>query len=107
VLPEQRKDTQVLLRKAGISVKPQQVTADSAPVEALAGEIAPLRHPDLAAARPVSPGRAKAQTRPTGEHRQRRLGSRRGQAEQHSREHAGPSRPEGRRRARRAQQSAR
>jgi superfamily II DNA/RNA helicase len=45
VLPEQRKDTQSLLRKAGISVKPQDVTADSAPVQALVGEIAPYKAP--------------------------------------------------------------
>jgi len=43
VLPEQRRDTQQLLRKAGITVRPQEVTADSAPVHALVGEIAPLR----------------------------------------------------------------
>jgi superfamily II DNA/RNA helicase len=109
VLPEQRKDTQVLLRRAGINVKPQQVTADSAPVQALAGEMAPLRRPDLTAARPVSSGPAKAQSRPTGEPRQRRHGggSRYAHTEQHNRGHGGPSRPEGRRRARRAQQSAR
>ena len=45
VLPEQRKDTQALLRKAGISVKPQEVTPDSAPVQALVGEVAPYRAP--------------------------------------------------------------
>ncbi|MCB0950652.1 MAG: DEAD/DEAH box helicase, partial [Mycobacterium sp.] len=43
VLPEQRRDTQQLLRRAGISVRPQEVTAESAPVHALVGEIAPLR----------------------------------------------------------------
>ncbi|MGZ8801901.1 MAG: DEAD/DEAH box helicase [Mycobacterium sp.] len=43
VLPEQRRDTQQLLRRAGITVRPQDVTADSAPVHALVGEIAPLR----------------------------------------------------------------
>ena len=36
VLPEQRRDTQHLLRKAGISVRPQEVTAESAQVQALA-----------------------------------------------------------------------
>src|SRR6185312_10646399 len=45
VLPEQRTDTQALLRKAGIRVTPQQVTADSAEVHALVGEIAPYRPP--------------------------------------------------------------
>ena len=43
VLPEQRRDTQQLLRRAGIAVRPQEVTADSAPVRALVGELAPLR----------------------------------------------------------------
>ena len=41
VLPEQRKDLAILLRKAAIKVTPQQVTADSDPVNALVGEIAP------------------------------------------------------------------
>jgi superfamily II DNA/RNA helicase len=45
VLPEQRRDTQALLRKAGISVKPQDVAADSEPVQALVGEIAPYQAP--------------------------------------------------------------
>jgi len=45
VLPEQRTDTQALLRKAGIRVTPQQVAADSAEVHALIGEIAPFRAP--------------------------------------------------------------
>jgi hypothetical protein len=45
VLPEQRKDTYALLRKAGIHVTPQQVAADSAAVHALVGEIAPDRPP--------------------------------------------------------------
>ena len=45
VLPEQRKDTQHLLRRAGISVRPQEVTADSAQVHALVGDIAPLQAP--------------------------------------------------------------
>ncbi|WP_283614191.1 DEAD/DEAH box helicase [Mycolicibacterium poriferae] len=45
VLPEQRRDTQHLLRKAGISVRPQEVTAESAQVQALVGDIAPLRAP--------------------------------------------------------------
>ena len=52
VLPEQRADTQVLLRKAGIRVTPQQVAADSAEVHALVGEIAPYRAPAPKAAPP-------------------------------------------------------
>jgi superfamily II DNA/RNA helicase len=45
VLPEQRQDTQVLMRKAGIKVTPQQVTAASHAVQALVGEVAPYRAP--------------------------------------------------------------
>ena len=45
VLPEQRRDTEALMRRAGIRVTPQQVTADSAAVEAVAGEAAPYRAP--------------------------------------------------------------
>ena len=41
VLPEQRRDTAALLKKAAIAVQPQQVTADSAPVHSLIGEVAP------------------------------------------------------------------
>ncbi|MEB3064555.1 DEAD/DEAH box helicase [[Mycobacterium] zoologicum] len=58
VLPEQRKDTQVLLRRAGITVAPVQVGADSGPVQALVGEVAPLRMPapkPVVPARPASP----------------------------------------------------
>jgi superfamily II DNA/RNA helicase len=43
VLPEQRRETQTLLRRAGIRVNPQDVTADSAAVHAVAGEVAPHR----------------------------------------------------------------
>jgi superfamily II DNA/RNA helicase len=45
VLPEQRKDTQALLRKAGIHVTPQLVAADSPAVHALVGEPAPYQAP--------------------------------------------------------------
>lgn len=45
VLPEQRRDTQALLRKAGIQVAPQQVTASSDAVQALVGEVAPYQAP--------------------------------------------------------------
>ncbi len=45
VLPEQRRDTQVLLRKAGIKAAPQQVSADSTAVLDLVGEIAPYQTP--------------------------------------------------------------
>lgn len=45
VLPEQRRDTQALLRKAGIKVRPQEVVAQSEPVKALVGEVAPYQAP--------------------------------------------------------------
>lgn len=40
MLPEQRKDVAVLLRKAGLDVRPQQVNPDSAQVTALVGTVA-------------------------------------------------------------------
>jgi superfamily II DNA/RNA helicase len=58
VLPEQRKDTQTLMRRAGIHVRPQQVAAHSAPVTALVGEVAPHQAPTLPAA--LSPIRRDA-----------------------------------------------
>ena len=51
VLPEQRKDTSALMRKAGIAVSPQLVTAQSDPVAKLVGDIAPYQAP---AAQPAS-----------------------------------------------------
>jgi superfamily II DNA/RNA helicase len=59
VLPEQRRDTQQLLRKAGISAQPQQVRADSASVLELVGEIAPFREPPPRQAQPA-PARSGA-----------------------------------------------
>jgi len=45
VLPDQRKDTHALMRRAGIRVTPQEVTVDSAAVHAVAGDMAPYRAP--------------------------------------------------------------
>jgi superfamily II DNA/RNA helicase len=45
VLPEQRKETSVLMRRAGIAVSPQLVTAQSDPVVRLVGDIAPYQAP--------------------------------------------------------------
>ena len=54
VLPEQRRDTQALLRKAGITVRPQEVVAHSEPVKALVGEVAPYKAPrEIPAAKPA------------------------------------------------------
>jgi superfamily II DNA/RNA helicase len=74
VLPEQRRDTEALMRRAGIRVTPQQVTADSAAVHAVAGAIAPYRAPapktttpnTNAAARPSQPRRSNAARRRRG-----------------------------------------
>ncbi len=74
VLPEQRRDTQVLLRKAGIKAAPQPVRADSAAVLDLVGELAPyqIAGPAAGAAAHRHPaGPAAATVRP-----QRRRGSR-------------------------------
>ena len=63
VLPEQRKETQALLRKAGITATAQQVAADSAAVLDLVGEIAPHRAPAQAPV-PAPVPKAEAPTRP-------------------------------------------
>ena len=63
VLPEQRRDTQQLLRKAGITAAPQQVRADSASVLELVGEIAPHREPPV---RPATPPTSRGGNRRTG-----------------------------------------
>jgi superfamily II DNA/RNA helicase len=67
VLPEQRKDLQVLMRRAGINVRPQEVAAHAAPVTALVGEVAPRQVP---AAR-TDPSASSA-TAKTGESRRPR-----------------------------------
>ncbi len=60
VLPEQRRETQALLRRAGIRVTPQEVTAESAAVDAVAGERAPYRAPaPKAAAQTPNPTRPR------------------------------------------------
>ncbi|MGB6209385.1 DEAD/DEAH box helicase [Mycobacterium sp.] len=61
VLPEQRRDASALLRRAGIAVSPQQVTAASDPVVKLVGDIAPYQAP---AAKPVSAPSARPRRRP-------------------------------------------
>ncbi len=65
VLPEQRRDTQALLRKAGIKATPQQVSADSELVQALVGEVAPYQAPAPVVA-PAPPRRSPAQGRGRG-----------------------------------------
>lgn len=71
VLPEQRRDTKTLLRRAGIQVAPQEVSADSPSVRELVGELAPYQKPvpvsaPAAQSRPANkPGRRR-QPRSTG-----------------------------------------
>ena len=67
VLPEQRRDTQALLRKAGIKAAPQEVTAQSASVIELVGEIAPRQAPPAAPA----PQARTSQPRPDAQRRRR------------------------------------
>ncbi|BDB44850.1 MULTISPECIES: DEAD/DEAH box helicase [Mycobacterium] len=57
VLPEQRRDQQSLMRKAGIDVRPQQVTADSESVHVLVGEVAMPAYPPAVA--PSQPARSR------------------------------------------------
>jgi superfamily II DNA/RNA helicase len=73
VLPEQRTDTQALMRRAGIRVTPQQVTADSAAVHAVAGESAPYRAPAPKATAQPRPPQARS-SRPARRRRGRASG---------------------------------
>ena len=85
ILPEQRRDAQVLLRKAAIKATPQAVSSDSAAVAQLVGETAPYVKPAPAPApqRRQSPaggagGRSRQSPGRGGGHgnRSRRSGSR-------------------------------
>jgi len=83
VLPEQRKDTRDLLRKAAIKVQPRPVSVDSAEVAALVGEVA-------AYVEPVAVAPSQPQRRPgTGAGRRRggRGGRGRGAARTPARSH--------------------
>jgi superfamily II DNA/RNA helicase len=68
VLPEQRKDLSALMRKAGINVRPQQVTAHCEPVTKLVGEVAAYRAPAPKAALPTRAATAQSRSR-RGRHR--------------------------------------
>jgi superfamily II DNA/RNA helicase len=96
VLPEQRRDVQVLMRRAGINVHPQQVVADSAPVTALVGDVAPFQAPAVLADRSAQPAKAKT----GGSHgRAADARRRRGGASAASSTHTGHGRQRGRRRS--------
>jgi len=75
VLPEQRKDTQAVLRKAGITVAAQQVAADSGPVLQLVGTVAPRIAPSAAVAQAPAQQRQQQQRRPRPDKRRRASGS--------------------------------
>jgi len=85
VLPEQRKDTQVLMRRAGIDVRPQQVAAHSAPVTALVGDVAPYQAPALLADPPLI--RRDAKTGRSRSPRQRRSSASSARTQHHRRSH--------------------
>jgi superfamily II DNA/RNA helicase len=85
VLPEQRRDTNALMRKAGINVRPQEVVADSAPVTALVGELAPFKAPP---SRPAPTANATA-ANTSGGPRRRRGGGNGGSARGQHRNPAG------------------
>src|SRR5271166_2182427 len=63
VLPEQRKDLTALMRKAGINVRPQQVTAHCEPVTKLVGDVAPYRAPAPKAVPAASTAPARSRRR--------------------------------------------
>lgn len=76
VLPAQRKDTAALLRKAEITVTPQTVTAESAAVTALVGDVAAYVKP---APRAPEPARGQSQGgRSQGANAQRKQANRSG-----------------------------
>jgi superfamily II DNA/RNA helicase len=74
VLPEQRRETQALLRKAGIQVRPQEVVAHSEPVKALVGELAPFQAPAPKVSQPAKAAPKKGGGSGSG-HRRRPSGN--------------------------------
>ncbi|MBY8860468.1 DEAD/DEAH box helicase [Nocardia sp. CA2R105] len=66
VLPDQRKDTAMLLRKAAITVRPQSVTADSRAVGDLIGVIAPIVMPSAPVQKSPSSAGTTSRTRRSG-----------------------------------------
>ncbi len=74
VLPEQRKDTHALMRRAGIRVTPQEVTVDSAAVQAVAGDMAPYRAPAPKEAALSNPSPRPRRSGSAGRRRGRRSG---------------------------------
>jgi superfamily II DNA/RNA helicase len=104
VLPEQRRDTQALMRRAGINVRPQDVVAHSEPVSALVGDIAPLRKPAARVSQPANAAPAGVKSGGNGNRRRRRPGAKSGSGgsggsgggtggQHHNRSHSGRRRP--------------
>ena len=88
VMPEQRRDTDQLLRKANIQVRPQNVSSVSAPVKELVGDVAAYVKPEPKAA--VQPQRQGA-----GGGRGRGRGAGAGSAQGRSRSQGGQGQPRG------------
>ncbi|MGC2941854.1 DEAD/DEAH box helicase [Brevibacterium sp. FAM 24638] len=85
--PDERKDTQVLLRKAAIKATPKKVTADSPEVTDLVGEIAEYVEPQ-----PKEPAQPRKKTEPAtsnGRSSRRRRGGRGGRGGSSGRDDAG------------------
>jgi len=116
VLPEQRRETDQLLKKANISVRPQAVSADSSQVKSLVGEVAAYVRPAEVAIRPVGQGQRRGagprqgqprngqsrgqgrsgqdrHARPEGEHGQHRPASDRSSSDRSSAPRTGTGRP--------------
>ncbi|WP_083335926.1 DEAD/DEAH box helicase [Mycobacteroides saopaulense] len=97
VLPEQRRDVDALLRKAAIKATPRQVTADSAEVTSLVGEVAPYvkpapsQKPSAPAAAKQRPGRRVRKHTESGEGRPARTPRRGARGQQRSTRRAGNS----------------
>jgi superfamily II DNA/RNA helicase len=83
-LPEQRRELQAMMRKAGINVSPQQVVANSAPVHALVGDLAPYQAPvapttERTPNSPARNGNPSRRSRPAGTRQRGYGGDQRGQ----------------------------
>ncbi len=66
VLPEQRRETDQLMRRASIQVRPQAVSATSAQVATLVGEFAPYVKPSPVAEQPQRQGQGQGRGRRRG-----------------------------------------
>ncbi|WP_167198532.1 DEAD/DEAH box helicase [Brevibacterium pigmentatum] len=84
---EERKDTQILLRKAAIKATPQKVTADSPEVTELVGEIAEYVAPQPK--EPIQPRKKTGPSTSNGRSSRRRRGGRSGRGGSSGRDAAG------------------